>query len=116
MHAHGSGADDKGPQTALPGARSALTLLLAGTYCIDYGAKKISLGTDPTGHTMSYSGDSGTGELLQFAFEQTTNTDGPRGHKLAQAVTLMDLQVSQYAHQRHCISPTKQVRRAQASS
>src|SRR5216684_4186374 len=73
------------------------TLVTAGTYCIDYGAKKIFLGTDPAGHTVSYSGDSGAGQLLQFAFERTTIT-GLGGLKLAPAVTLMKLQVSQYAN------------------
>ena len=33
------------------------SLVGSGTYCIDYAVKKIFLGTDPAGHTFSYSGD-----------------------------------------------------------
>src|SRR5947209_3226128 len=68
------------------------SLITAGTYCIDYAAKKIFLGTDPAGHTLTYAGDDGTGQLLQFAFVQTTSSQ-----KVAQTVTLMKLSVEQYA-------------------
>jgi hypothetical protein len=76
-----------------PLAPCPVSLLTEGTYCIDYAATKIFLGTDPAGHTVTYSGDDGTGQLLQFAFERTTTTD-----KLAQAVSLMKLSVEQYAN------------------
>ena len=65
-----------------------------GQYCIDYGVKRIFLGSDPTGHTFTYAAaDDGTGHLLQNAIQNVDRY----GHAVTD-VMISDLTASQYAN------------------
>jgi parallel beta-helix repeat protein len=66
----------------------------AGKYCINYDSLNIYLGSDPTGHTITYSGqDDGTGHVLRSAIENISSSDPS-----ITGVTIKNLVVSQYAN------------------
>lgn len=66
-----------------------------GKYCINYDSKKIFLGTNPSGHTMTFNGvsDGTKGHLLETGI----TTSGPDDGTIIN-VTVKDIRVSYYAN------------------
>ncbi len=68
-----------------------------GQYCVDYDTEQIFLGSDPTGHTFSFTGvGDGHGNLLQNAFQRTNAAGGT-----VTGVTVANLSVTRYANTDH---------------
>jgi parallel beta-helix repeat protein len=65
-----------------------------GQYCINYASHRIYLGSNPSGHTMTFTGtDDGTGKLLQSAMQNISPSDPSIVN-----VTVKNLVVSQYSN------------------
>jgi hypothetical protein len=65
-----------------------------GQYCINYTSHRIYLGSNPAGHTMTFTGtDDGTGKLLQTAMQNVSPNDPSIVN-----VVVKNLVVSQYAN------------------
>src|SRR5262249_15216265 len=66
----------------------------AGEYCINYASHRNYLGSNPSGHSMTFTGtDDGTGKLLQVAMQNISPSDPSIVN-----VTVKNLVVSQFSN------------------